>query len=541
MSWNLSLKLNNLTNYVYSVIPSAGVGVFNSLTATTASIPTLTSTSILSGSISSGSITSGVYNGIQTSTISPSATAVEVGLGGATIGILLSTPDASRFALGQSVLIVGNSNAVFNNRTFVITSIGLPNVLNTNNPYSIPQLTVGSGGTVSAGTITTQDLTATNLNGKLNVVGATNNSGNLVLCNNTTNLTGNYDLLTDSNQHLKFTSTNNVLTVGGATNGSIVVPSTAGFITVPTISNGANDLTIGSASSRYTTVYSQNINNTLYPSASFGSQSGSFCWNGNALGGEFSFMNNFGSSSLGGFTFNDRTGASSKRLLAKITETNFDIGVNANVNLGNGNILASPSGSTVSIYATNSGSVNLIARSGGILGFYTNNGGGSGGNFNAVNIQSFSSLGVQAGYIDIFHANGASNGAVFTQFVYAGGVIGSITQSTTTTVLYNTSSDYRLKTNVKPIDAPLETLQRLKPSAFTWKDGGDDIGFIAHEFAEIFPDSVVNKKDEIDEKGNPKYQQMSNSICVPLLVACVQEQQKQIDELKLLVEKLLNK
>jgi len=225
------------------VIPSAGVGVFNSLTATTASIPTLTSTSILSGSISSGSITSGVYNGIQTSTISPSATAVEVGLGGATIGILLSTPDASRFALGQSVLIVGNSNAVFNNRTFVITSIGLPNVLNTNNPYSIPQLTVGSGGTVSAGTITTQDLTATNLNGKLNVVGATNNSGNLVLCNNTTNLTGNYDLLTDSNQHLKFTSTNNVLTVGGATNGSIVVPSTAGFITAPTLNGGIVSIT----------------------------------------------------------------------------------------------------------------------------------------------------------------------------------------------------------------------------------------------------------------------------------------------------------
>ena len=555
MSFNLSNKVNNLTNYVYSVIPSSGVGVFNNLTATVASIPTLSSTTI-----SSGSITSGVYNGIQTSTISPSGTAVEVGLGGLNIGILLSTPDASRFTVGQTVLIAGNSNAVFNN-TFTITTISLPNILNTNNPYAIPQLTVGSGGTVSAGTITTRDLTATNLNGKINVVGATNNSGNLILCNNTTNTTGNYDLLTDSNQHLKFTATGNILTVGGATNGSIVVPSTNGSITVPTISNGANDLTIGTSSSFYTTVYSTNINGAYYPVAPFGSQSGSFCWNGNAFGGEFSFMNNFGSSSVGGFTFNDRTGASTKRLLAKITETNFDIGVNASLALGNGNINASPSGNTVSIYASNSGSVNLISRSGGNIGFYTNNGGGSGGNFNAMNITSFASGGVQAGYMDIHHANGVASGSAFFQCVYDGLVIGAILQSGTTAISIYYGSDYRLKSNIKPIDTSL--LYRLKPCSFTWtQDNRDDIGFIAHEFQEVFPDNVINQKDEVDENGKPKIQMMCNTVCIPLLVACVkehqqqivkqqneitdlkaqlQEQQKQIDDLKLLVNQLLNK
>jgi hypothetical protein len=156
-----------------------------------------------------------------------------------------------------------------------------------------------------------------------------------------------------------------------------------------------------------------------------------------------------------------------------------------------------------------------------------------------MTVNSFASGSVQAGYIDIFHANGVSSGAAFFQCVYNGVIIGSITQSGTGNVLYNTSSDYRLKSNVKPIDAPLETLQRLKPCSFTWtQDNRDDIGFIAHEFAEIFPDSVVNQKDEIDEKGNPKYQQMSNNVCIPLLVACVKEQQTEITDLKAQVASL---
>lgn len=387
-------------------------------------------------------------------------------------------------------------------------------------------LNLQSAGTTYA-SVDANGITSANFNGKISVVGATTNSGNLVLCNNTTNLTGNFNLLTDSNQHLKFTSTNNVLTVGGATSGSIVVPSTAGFITAPTISNGANDFTIGTSSSLYTTVYSTNINNSLYPSAPYGSQSGSFCWNANAFGGEFSFMNNFGSSGSGGFTFNDRTGTSSKRLLAKITENNFDIGVNANLTVGNGNINASPSGATLSLYASNNGSVNLIARSGGNIGFYTNNGGGSGGNFNAMTINSFASGGVQAGYIDIFHANGVASGSAFEQFVYNGLVIGAILQSGTTAISIYYGSDYRLKSNVKPIDTSL--LYRLKPCSFTWtQDNRDDIGFIAHEFQEVFPDSVINQKDQVDENGKPKIQMMSNTVCIPLLVACVKEHQQQI-------------
>jgi hypothetical protein len=88
-----------------------------------------------------------------------------------------------------------------------------------------------------------------------------------------------------------------------------------------------------------------------------------------------------------------------------------------------------------------------------------------------------------------------------------------------------------LKSNVKPIDTSL--LQKLKPCSFTWtQDNRDDIGFIAHEFAEVFPDSVINQKDEVDEAGKPKYQQMSNSVCIPLLVSCVQEQQQRISSLE---------
>ena len=134
--------------------------------------------------------------------------------------------------------------------------------------------------------------------------------------------------------------------------------------------------------------------------------------------------------------------------------------------------------------------------------------------------------------MNIYHATGAIPDTPYIQCYYNNVIIGSITQSGTGNIAVNTSSDYRLKSNVKPIDTPFNILQKLKPCAYTWiADNKDDIGFIAHEFGEVFPNSIINKKDEVNEDGSPKYQLMSNTVCIPLLVACVQEQQAQVTQL----------
>lgn len=102
--------------------------------------------------------------------------------------------------------------------------------------------------------------------------------------------------------------------------------------------------------------------------------------------------------------------------------------------------------------------------------------------------------------------------------------VGSISITASATA-YNTSSDYRLKDNVVPLEGSLERLMQLKPSRFNFKAEPDKIvdGFIAHEVAEIIPEAIYGEKDGVDEEGNPEYQGIDQSKIVPLLTAAVQE------------------
>jgi hypothetical protein len=110
------------------------------------------------------------------------------------------------------------------------------------------------------------------------------------------------------------------------------------------------------------------------------------------------------------------------------------------------------------------------------------------------------------------------------QFVNASGsVCGTITQDTTSTA-YNTSSDYRLKENVAPMQNALATVAALKPCTYTWKvDGSAGQGFIAHELQEVVPDCVTGEKDAVSADGSPMYQGVDTSFLVATLVAAIQE------------------
>ena len=103
------------------------------------------------------------------------------------------------------------------------------------------------------------------------------------------------------------------------------------------------------------------------------------------------------------------------------------------------------------------------------------------------------------------HASGSASGFPYAYFNYNGSTIGSITQNGTTAVAYNTSSDYRLKENVEPIQNALDKVTQLKPVTYTWKDTDGEVGegFIAHELQEIFPEAVSGEKDAVDAEGKP--------------------------------------
>jgi hypothetical protein len=89
-----------------------------------------------------------------------------------------------------------------------------------------------------------------------------------------------------------------------------------------------------------------------------------------------------------------------------------------------------------------------------------------------------------------------------------GSAVGSITTDGTITV-YNTVSDYRLKTVVGDVTGQGERIDALEPIEYTWNSNGSRTrGFLAHKFQEVYPDSVFGSKDAVDVDGKPVYQSM---------------------------------
>lgn len=110
--------------------------------------------------------------------------------------------------------------------------------------------------------------------------------------------------------------------------------------------------------------------------------------------------------------------------------------------------------------------------------------------------------------------------------------VGTIKTSGSTTS-YNTSSDYRLKTDAQPMTGATDRLKALNPVNFQWLlDGTRVDGFLAHEVADVVPEAISGVKDAVDEDGNPDYQGIDQSKLVPLLVATIQELEARITALE---------
>ena len=108
--------------------------------------------------------------------------------------------------------------------------------------------------------------------------------------------------------------------------------------------------------------------------------------------------------------------------------------------------------------------------------------------------------------------------------------VGWISYTDSNGVSYNSASDYRLKEDLQDFNG-LDKISKIKMYDYKWKSGNDrSYGAMAHELQEIIPYAVSGEKDGEDMQG------VDYSKVVPLLVKSIQEQQKQIEELKQIIK-----
>jgi hypothetical protein len=115
------------------------------------------------------------------------------------------------------------------------------------------------------------------------------------------------------------------------------------------------------------------------------------------------------------------------------------------------------------------------------------------------------------------------------QFQIQGTQVGTIKRvAATSAVVYNTTSDVKLKENIADSDSVLEKIQNIKVRQFDWKAGNlhQDYGFIAQELNEVVSGVVTPAETEND------MWQLDYSRLTPHLVKAIQEQQALITQLQ---------
>ena len=196
--------------------------------------------------------------------------------------------------------------------------------------------------------------------------------------------------------------------------------------------------------------------------------------------------------------------------------------VNAEITLGNGSsnniTFALNDSERMRLSGNGDLTVGKTSPSNSIVGAELRNNGEIAAIRNGGNALYLNRLGTADGTIAIFAKENASVGSI------------SVTAAGTA---FNTSSDYRLKEDLKDILSPAERLMQLNPVNVSWKaDGSRSDTFIAHELAEVLPYAVTGEKDAVDEDGNPEYQSVDYSKVVPLLTAALQDALNKIEKLE---------
>jgi len=130
--------------------------------------------------------------------------------------------------------------------------------------------------------------------------------------------------------------------------------------------------------------------------------------------------------------------------------------------------------------------------------------------------------------IIIGHQTGVVTGNSFAEFQYAGSLIGSITQSGTTAVLFNVTSDQRLKENIQDAESASALIDSLQVRQFDWKTDNTHqrYGFIAQELVTVAPEAVHQPADP-EEMMAVDYSKL-----VPMLVKELQSLRARVAQLE---------
>jgi len=171
--------------------------------------------------------------------------------------------------------------------------------------------------------------------------------------------------------------------------------------------------------------------------------------------------------------------------------------------------------------------------------------------------------GSNAGYLEIATGDDGTEPHYHRQYT---GVFSSLTR--TATILNGSgntlfpgevtaySSDARLKTNIENIPNALDKVKALNGVLYNWTDEGHkwgldvdtekrEVGLLAQEVQAVLPEAVAPAPFDLDDEGNSKsgedYLTVKYERIAPVLIEAIKEQQKEIDELKAMVQKLLDK
>lgn len=199
------------------------------------------------------------------------------------------------------------------------------------------------------------------------------------------------------------------------------------------------------------------------------------------------------------------------------------------------------------------------------------------GGATAKGLESFGSAGTAYGVHAIALGTLSTTGTTYGIYAKGSGALnnyaGYFEGNVTVTGTFSNPSDVKLKKNIVGIDGALDKIMRLSPSNYEFKTDnyqninlakGSHYGFIAQDIEQVFPElvsnsSVVVSRSNSDFRQNRKlFGTVSNQVkeevieteniktvnyleIIPILTKAIQEQQKQIEELKFEIQKLKEK
>lgn len=144
-----------------------------------------------------------------------------------------------------------------------------------------------------------------------------------------------------------------------------------------------------------------------------------------------------------------------------------------------------------------------------------------------------------------FSGDGTATNGTYISFRDSAAEIGKINCAGGSSVSFNTTSDHRVKENIKPMSDAWDKIKAINLVNFTWKthktEPAQD-GVIAHELQEIFPQAVSGHKDEMVTRADGTKQMELQGVdygkLSTLLAKGLQEAMTKIETLEAKVAKL---